>query len=71
MIHIVEVKSDRKIMAYQIQTHDSLKKTDSELMKAFLVKNRGSIGSVFAPISGKIRLNQIVYRPWETIVPSE
>ena len=67
MIHIIEVTHDQKTIAHQIITHDSIKKTDSELMKAFLVKNAKASGQILAPIDEKMRLNEITYMPWESL----
>jgi predicted AAA+ superfamily ATPase len=66
MIHLVEEKADQKIVAFQVITHEAIKKIDSELMKAFLNKNKKAKGFVLAPLSEKLKLNQVQYLPWES-----
>lgn len=66
MIHVLEHPSKGPLTAYEIITHDSIKKPDSELMKAFLRKNPRARGLVLAPISEKIKINEISYFPWQS-----
>jgi predicted AAA+ superfamily ATPase len=64
MIHLVEEDLKQRVSAIQIIVHDSIKKTDSELMKAFLKKNKTATGTVIAPIEESLKLNEIRYFPW-------
>ena len=64
LIHVVEEDLKQKILATQIITHDSIKKTDSELMKAFLIKNKNAKGVILAPVDEKIKINEIQYQSY-------
>lgn len=62
-IHVIE-ENDSNLFAHQIITHENIEKRDSELMKAFLKKNKTAKGVVRAPVNQKIKLNVISYVPW-------
>ncbi len=64
IIHLIEDREQKGLFATQIIMHDSIKKTDSELMKAFILKNKKSSGQILAPIDDGFKLNEIQYRPW-------
>jgi len=65
IIHLIEEKANQDLTAYQVVTHEAIKKPDSELMIAFLKKNPDAEGCILAPVSEKIKLNKIIYFPWE------
>jgi predicted AAA+ superfamily ATPase len=64
MIHLIEETAEGKTIASQIITHETIKKPDSELMKAFLIKNKKASGKILGPVSKKITLNTVQYYPW-------
>jgi hypothetical protein len=63
-IHLLEERMGR-IHAYQVMEREAVRKTDAELMAAFLRKNPGSEGTVFAPVLHGHRVKGISFRPWE------
>jgi hypothetical protein len=67
MIHLVEESVDRPTQAFQLIDHEAIRKTDAELMIAFLKKNPKAQGSVLGPIPEKQKIKTCIFLPWETI----
>jgi predicted AAA+ superfamily ATPase len=65
IIHLVEESDDGSISAFQFIDHEAIKKTDAELMKAFLAKNPKAQGTICAPILKPVHLNSTRFIPWE------
>lgn len=72
LIHLIEEDAAGRLDATQLIMHDSVKKTHSELMKAFIVKNKSSreivSGTVYGPVEESFKLNEVQYRPWISFV---
>jgi predicted AAA+ superfamily ATPase len=67
MIHLVEDSIDSPLRALQVLDAERIKKTDAELMKAFLKKNPGARGEVYAPLPRPQLINDIRFVPWENL----
>ncbi len=67
MIHLVEGSVDQATQAFQVIDHEGIRKTDAELMIAFLNKNPKAAGAVFAPIPEEQKIKSCIFMPWENI----
>lgn len=65
MIHLVEESIDAPLRAFQVFEAERIKKTDAELMLAFLKKNPGAKGAVYAPLPESQKINGCSFQPWE------
>jgi hypothetical protein len=65
-IHLVRETTDKKLTAFQIINFENFKKTDKELMEAFLAKNTGrAAGFVLTPAPETTRMGNVHIVPWE------
>jgi predicted AAA+ superfamily ATPase len=67
-IHWVEAPLGEPPLAIQCMTREQIKKTDAELMRAFLAKNKNARGFILAPIPEPMRVNGILFKPWEDVL---
>ena len=67
MIHLVEEELGGRTMAFQIFDREAVKKTDLELLNAFLKKNRGSEANFLAPVSESWKSSLVRVQAWESI----
>ena len=68
IIPLLEVTLGKKPKAYQVIDFENIKKTDAELINAFLRKNVKFTGAVFAPITLSDHVNEIAFHPWENLL---
>ena len=67
-IHLIEEPLGGKAQALQILDFEKIRKTDAELMKAFLKKNSKHNGRVLAPITLSQKIGGVSIEPWEQII---
>lgn len=66
MIHLVRETTDRTLTAFQILCQENIKHSDSELMSAFLKKNKTKTqGYILTPALDKTKINTVPFVPWE------
>ncbi len=67
IIHFIEDGPDSPVTAFQLKDAERIVKTDAALMLAFLQKNSGANGRVFAPIMEPQKVDACQFAPWEEI----
>ena len=65
MIHLLEEGMNGGLRAFQAFESERIRKTDAELMRAFVAKNPGARGEVVAPVKERLRVQGVVFQPWE------
>lgn len=65
MVHLVEEELGGKTKAFQLFDREAVKKTDLELLKAFLQKNHGAEAYLLAPVTDCWKATGIKIEPWE------
>lgn len=70
MIHWVEESIGAPTQAFQLFEDERIRKTDALLMLAFLKKNPGAEGLVYAPIAERQLEAGCAFEPWEMLAPA-
>jgi predicted AAA+ superfamily ATPase len=65
LVHLVEEQLGGKLKAFQLFDREAVKKTDLELLKAFLKRNSGAEVYLLAPTTDSFRSQGIKIKPWE------
>jgi predicted AAA+ superfamily ATPase len=67
-LHVIEVHPGRPPIAHQIIDIERVRIIDVQLVKAFLQKNPGSSGRVYAPVRQRIKVDGVSVHPWLDLV---
>jgi predicted AAA+ superfamily ATPase len=68
LIHVLEVPADRPPVAHQLIDIERIRIIDVQLLKAFVRKNPGSSGRVYAPVRNRIKIDGVDVHPWLDLV---
>jgi len=67
-IHVIEVPADRPPVAHQLMDIERIRITDVQLLKAFIRKNPGASGRIYAPVRNRIEIDGVDVHPWLDLV---
>jgi predicted AAA+ superfamily ATPase len=66
LLHLIEEDHTKRAYAFGILLNEKLKKTETEILKAFITKNPRSSGKMLGPVTSDTQFSGVTISPWES-----